>query len=407
MGVIIMSIEDQVKEFSERNDNGIVYDEIIDEIKENVDKLYNDLNFTMDNVRYCSKLKEVLSEKSHQEESQNYFNFSDEFMVYNNKSHNLERSEVLNNYPILQSRDSFVIDYDDKLLQFDKHIVDNVQNYSLFGMVNMISDYINNNDYHAEGFYADDLEKLVHKHLNTNEPEVSLGNFEVKVINTKKHGETHNVDKFKFDYIFPYNFKKDTAEKAIKEELTSFVLACSDGNEEAMEKSLKNAMMLANFFEKYSMRWLNRKVEKILLNEFEQNQDSKLESLKANMNFNQFLEADKEYLQNKIHNLMEIGLKIDEPSSRIDFEFKDAFKDYCDGKNDDFVTFLKVEMPYQKLAVEEYNKEVREIKEKYNSIVLELGSKDKERLKNIRNIYGVKKLNRQEQSLQNEQSLGR
>ena len=40
-----MSIVDQVKEFSERNDNGIVYDDVIDEIKENVDKLYNDLNF--------------------------------------------------------------------------------------------------------------------------------------------------------------------------------------------------------------------------------------------------------------------------------------------------------------------------------------------------------------------------
>ena len=307
----------------------------------------------------------------------------------------------------MQKQDSFVIDYNDDLLQFDKHIVDDVQNYSLFGMVNMVVDNINNNDYHAEGLYAEDLEKLVHKHLNSNEPDVSLGNFKVKIDSTKEYRNPFYVDKFSFDFVFPYNFKEDTAEKAIKEELTSFVLACSDGNEEAMEKSLKNAMMLANFFEKYSMRWINRKVEKILQNEFEQNKDSKLESLNVNMKFDRFLETDKEYLQDKIHNLYKIEAKIDEAFSHINFEFKDAFKDYCDGKNDGFVTFLKVETPSQKLALEEYNKEVREINDKYNSIVLELGSKDEERLKNIRNIYGVKKLNRREQTLQNEQSLGR
>ena len=402
-----MSLEDQVKEFSEQNDNGIVYDEIIDEIKENVDKLYNDLNFTMDNVRYCSKLKEVLSEKSHQEESKNYFNFPDGLFLSKKVSRSLERSEVLSNYSILQKQDSFVIDYNDDLLQFDKHIVDDVQNYSLFGMVNMVVDNINNNDYHAEGLYAEDLEKLVHKHLNSNEPDVSLGNFKVKIDSTKEYRNPFYVDKFSFDFVFPYNFKEDTAEKAIKEELTSFVLACSDGNEEAMEKSLKNAMMLANFFEKYSMRWIDEKVETILLNEFERNEDSKLESLSANMNFDRFLETDKEYFQNKIHNLDEIGLKIDEMFSCIDFEFKDAFRDYCDGKNNDFVTFLKVETPSQKLALEEYNKEVREIKDRYNSIVSELESKDKERLKNIREVYGVKKLNRRDQTLQNEQNLGR
>ena len=211
-----MSLEDQVKEFSERNNNGISYNEVIDEIKENVDKLYNDLNFTMDNVRYCSKLKEVLSEKSHQEESQNYFNFPDGLFVENNLSHSLEKSEVLNKYCDIQTQDSFVIDYNDNLLQFDKHIVDNVQNYSLFGMVNMVLDDINDSNYYAEGFYADDLEKLVHKHLNSNESNVSLGNFEVNVKNTRDYVHPHDVDKYNFDFIFPYNFKEDTAEKAIK-----------------------------------------------------------------------------------------------------------------------------------------------------------------------------------------------
>ena len=86
------------------------------------------------------------------------------------------------------------------------------------------------------------------------------------------------------------------------------------------------------------------------------------------------------------------------------------FKKYCDGKNDNFIKNLKLELPEQKKLLSEYNNIVNKINkvyEKYhvdeikqNEELVEKKDINKQNNYNIlRNKYGISKNNNNEQEL--------
>ena len=239
-------------------------------IDERTDKLYSDLNFNLENVKYCDVLRNIIDGEFAMIESEQKFNETCAYVYEANRY--LSEEEVFNEYADRFCKDAFAVDYNDDNLKISQTLLNNIKNPDLAGMLDSI--LANQDD------YPNQLKDTI-QHIDYSEFKDAIGHSTFKVIDEARNDIAVGV--CHFDYVFPFNFKDYKVENEIKYMLRKFVQGCSNDDEELMNQSLTKAVMFANFCEKYSEKWINHNAERLLSDELTYNINSKLNNLDKNL----------------------------------------------------------------------------------------------------------------------------
>ena len=364
---------------------------------EQIDKLYEDLNFDFTNIDNCNKLREVLSEKHRENESKAALGlrhvYEEDYPDIEFGSRWIDDGTVYNLFSDKFCKDAIFVDFEDSDLRISKTLLNNIKNPDLTNMIYDAFDNIRN--------YDERLEWLFLSNSRSKELRNAMGEstFEIRFIDydTTNDRVQGSVD---FKYIFPYNFKKDAVEQSIKNSIHIFIRSYGDGDNEMMNESLTDAVFFANFCEKYAEKWLNEKAEKILVDELNLQKKDKLVSLDKRINHNELSRIDNQALIDKVNQLNALEDKLylsvkDNQNSLID-----EFRSYCENQNDKFPSYLKLELPEQKTMIVEYNKLANEVNREYKDIIHEKKNEKEERFNNIGKAYGIHKKNEQQFNLE-------
>lgn len=371
------------------------------------DILYSDLNFNLENVKYCDVLRNIIDKEFAMIESEQKFNETCAYVYEANRY--LSEEEVFNDYADRFCKGAFAVDYNDDNLKISQELLNNIKNPDLADMLDSI---LANQDN-----YSNQLKDTI-QHIDYPEFKDAIGHSTFEVIDEARNNIAVGV--CHFEYVFPFNFKDYKVENEIKYMLKKFVQGCSNDDEELMNQSLTKAVMFANFCEKYSEKWINNNAERLLSDELTYNINNKLNNLDKDLLAELNHEIDKSNLsEDALKHLEDKRLALDMmqfdiASYQINFGSVDnqetnlktkldAFKDYCNGKNDNYIKYLKVEMPEQKKLVDKYNKLVSEMNTEYKqekqNKMIEVEKTKEKRYSDIKKTYGIKKPDNQEQGI--------
>ena len=364
---------------------------------EQIDKIYEDLNFDFTNVDNCNKLREVLSEKHRENESKAALGlryvYEEDYPDIEFGSKWIDDQTVYNLFSDKFCKDAIFVDFEDSDLRVSKKLLNDIKNPDLTNMIYDAFDNIRNYDEH--------LKSLFYSNCHSKELKNAMGEsrFEVRFIDFDTTGDLTQGE-CDFNYIFPYNFKKDAVEQAIKNSIYIFVRSYGDGDNEKMNESLTNAVFFANFCEKYAEKWLNEKAEEILIDEQNLQKKDKLVSLDKRINHNELSRIDNLAFTDKVNQLNALEDKLYLSSKDNQNSLIDGFRNYCENQNNTFPSYLKLELPEQKAIIVEYNKLANEVNREYKDIIHEKKNEKEERFNNIGKAYGIHKKNERQSDLE-------
>ena len=366
--------------------------------KNSVENLYNDLGINLDNVRYCENIKPLLS-KEIIKDFEHDSSFAVESLTKYGEDYLRDNTLDMKKYSNMIFCETI---FDSKNLFCDQfHIEDdNVEKSTLKSVVeqNLSDKKFDKFDRSYSNLLASiDKDFVVNKKIEV-------------AIQFEEDSYPDIVDYKNSPAINCFSMKSSIIKDNIKEKINNFLDGINNNDDNKIKKSLEEVALISYISNESCKNWLSNKGIDLLCKQFNENKFNSMLLVEKNIKNDGLSKKAYEETLKDCEKLESINKEINSTFYVGKDLIENNFKKYCDGKNDNFIKNLKLELLEQKKLLSEYNNIVNKINkvyEKYhvdeikqNEELVEKKDINKQNNYNIlRNKYGISKNNNNEQEL--------